>query len=90
MTIAAGHAALSFGCASASIDAFTFSGAADFTGSGTWSTALLTAVRPPPTPATFSGHIDGNTITLKMTEAGHTTTIKFTKGLHSLFAHCRG
>lgn len=83
MNVAAGHASIEFGCGYASIDTFSFSGANDFTGTGTHTRG--SGVMPPPgmeprpEPATFKGHISGTTLKLDMKVGSYTSTYTFTK-----------
>ena len=83
MTVSDGHGDIEFGCGSASLDAFTFSNPTTFTATGTHT--AHTGVQPPPghepqpQPATFSGHVSGNKLTLVMTIAGSKSTLIFTK-----------
>lgn len=83
MTVSDGHADIEFGCGSASLDAFTFSNPTTFTATGTHLAG--SGVQPPPghepqpQPATFSGHVSGNKLTLVMTVGGSASTLTFTK-----------
>jgi hypothetical protein len=73
---------IEFGCGSASIDSFTFSSATTFTATGTQTAGsgvqFPPGMGPQPQPATFTGHLAGNTLTLEMTVGANTSTLVFT------------
>jgi hypothetical protein len=92
MTISDGQGDIEFGCGRASIDAFTFSNPTTFTATGTHTAG--TGVQPPPgheptpQPATFTGHVSGNKLTLTMTVGGNTSTLTFTKDRQINLVRC--
>jgi hypothetical protein len=84
-------ASIAFGCASASIDSFTIKNGA-FTASGTHLAGsgmpFAPGHGPAPAPATFSGQVSGDHLTLHMTESGTTSTFVFTKNRSVNFPRC--
>jgi hypothetical protein len=92
MDVTNGEASLEFGCGQASIDSFSFSDPQDFTGTGLY-TGGMGVVRPggfgpPPQPATFTGQVSGNTLTLTMKVAGNSTTYVFTRNRQITLMRC--
>jgi hypothetical protein len=92
LTVSAGHGGIEFGCGAASLDAFTFTSPQSFTATGTYTRG--TGVMPPPgmepqpEPATFSGQVTGDTMTLSMTVAGNTSTMTFTRNRQVNLIRC--
>lgn len=92
LNVTGGTGEIEFGCGQASIDSFTFSSAQSFTATGSYTRG--TGVMPPPgmepkpEPATFSGQLSGNTMTLTMTVAGNASTYTFTKGRQITLLRC--
>lgn len=82
LTVTGGTGEIEFGCGHASIDSFTFTGSSfTATGSYTRGTGVMPppGMEPKPEPATFSGQVNGTTLTLTMTVASYTSSYTFTK-----------
>jgi hypothetical protein len=93
LTTADGGANLEFGCASATIDPFWIGPDGKFSATGTHTAGsgimFAPGTGPKPVPATFSGEVHGDQMTLDMiVEGGQPFEMDFTKGRQSTFMHC--
>jgi hypothetical protein len=83
LTFDQGKGRIQFGCAVASIDSVSQTGPTTFTATGTHTSEA--GAQPPPgqgadsVPATFSGTLSENSLTLEMTVAGDVSKLTFTK-----------
>ena len=92
MVITTSSATIEFGCGNATVDAFTFSTPTTFNATGSYLAGSgvqpLPGHEPAPQPATFTGHLVGDTLTFEMTTAAGTQAMTFTKDRQVNLFHC--
>jgi hypothetical protein len=92
MSVAAGKAQIEFGCGFATIDSFHFTDATSFTASGSHiagsGVMFPPDQQPKPVPATFTGTLKGDTLTIQMTVDTEKSKVVFTKGREVNLIRC--